>query len=112
MSCWIQPQSGTPMSVMTVQRVTNLEKKTDEMKKQMDDFQPSVKRRWDAWTSAVESPPTDKQNILSLKKEDDESVEEFDRVIKSEDSADEPAELGPDNLLNVEVGINLEEHGF
>ena len=36
------------MSVMTVQRVTNLEKKTDEMKKQMDDFQLSVQKRRDA----------------------------------------------------------------
>ena len=38
-------------------------------------------------------------------------------MIKSEDLADvspdeESVELGPDNLLNVEVGINLEEHGF
>ena len=36
---------------------------------------------------------------------------------KSEDLADvtpddEPVKLGPDNLLNMEVGINLEEHGF
>ena len=85
MSHWILPQLGTPMSVTVVQRVTNLEKKTDEMKKRMDDFQPSVQKRWDARTSAVESPPTDEKNILSLENEDKEFVEGFDRVIKSEE---------------------------
>ena len=35
MSYWILPQSGTPISVTTVQRVTNLENQTDEMKKRI-----------------------------------------------------------------------------
>ena len=100
------------MSVTAVQRVTNLEKKTDEMKKQMDDFQMSVQNGWDARTSAVELPPTDEKNILSPEDEDEECAEGFDRVIKSEGLVDEPVKLGPDNLLNMEVGVNLKEHGF
>ena len=66
MSHWILPQLGVPTSVTTVQRVTNLEKRTGEMKKRMDDFQPSVQSEWDARTSAVELPPTDEKNVLSL----------------------------------------------
>ena len=105
------------MSVTTVQRMTNLEKKTDEMRKRMDDFQPSVQSEWDARTSAVELPSTNEQNVPSLEKEDEEFTEEFDGVTESEDSTDsgpddESEEFGPDNWLNVEVGINLEEHGF
>ena len=117
MSCWILPQSGTPVSVTTVQRATNLEKKTDEMKRRMDDFQLSVQETWGARTSAAGLPPEDEQNVLSLKKEDNEFMEEFNRVIKSKDSTDsgsdlEPEEFGPDDLLNMEVGTNLEEQDF
>ena len=50
--------------------------------------------------------------LLSLENEDEEFAEGFDRVIKSEDLADEPIKLGPDDLLNVEVGVDLEEQGF
>ena len=117
MSHWILPQLGIPISVTVVQRVTNLEKKTDEMKKRMDDFQLSVQNRWDARTSTVKSPPTDEQNILSLEKEDEQFTEELNRVIKSKDLTDsspdhESEEFGPDDLLNTEVGANLEEQGF
>ena len=115
MSHWILPQLGIPTSVTTVQRATNLEKQTDEMKKQMDDFQDSVQSRWEARTSAIELPPTDQQNVLSLKNKDKEFIKEFHRVIESEDLTDpkaEAEEFVPDNWLNVEVGINLEEHGF
>ena len=101
MSHWILPQLGTPMSVTTVQRVTNLEKKTDEMKKQKDDFQLSVQTRWDARTSTVESPPTDEKNVPSLENEDEEFVEGFNRVTKPDELVDESIKLGPDDLLNV-----------
>ena len=115
MSHWVLPQSGIPMSVTTVQRVTNWEKQTDEMKKRMDDFQQSVQSRWDARSSTIESPPT--EIALLLKNEDEECAEEFDRVIKSKDLADlnsndETEEFGPDNWLNVEVGMSMEEQGF
>ena len=95
-----------------VQRVTNLEKKTDEMKTRMDDFQLLVQKRWDAWTSAVELPPTDKKNVPSLENEDEEFTEGFNGVIKSEDLVDEPVKFCLDSLLNMEVGVNLEEQGF
>ena len=84
MSHWVSPHSGIPTSVTTVQRATNSEKQTDEMKKRMDDFQSSVQSGWDARTSAVELPPTDEQNIPSLEKDDEEFTEDFDRVIESQ----------------------------
>ena len=79
MNHWVLPQLGIPMSVTTVQRATNIEKKTDDMKKRMDDFQSSVQSGWDARTSAVELPPTDEQSIPPLEGEDEEFIEEFNR---------------------------------
>ena len=83
----------------------------------MDNFQQSVQSRWDPRTSAIELPPTDQQNVLSLQNEDEQFVAEFNGVIKSENSADlnsdeETVEFGPDTWLNLEVGIDMEEHGF
>ena len=112
MSHWVLPQLGTPILVTAVQRATNLEKQTNEIKKRMDDFQSSVQSRWDVRTSTAKSPSTDEQNILPLENEDEEFAEGFNGVIKSEDLADEPVKLGPDDWLNIEAGVDLEEHGF
>jgi len=113
MSYWILPKSGIPISATTVQRVTNLEKQTDVMKDRMNDFQKSVQNRWEARSSAVELPPDDQRNILSLENEDEDFINEFNRVITSADlpiSHDE--KIGADNFINMEVGINMEEQGF
>ena len=75
MSHWILPQLGIPTSVTMVQRVTNLEKQTDEMKKRMDEFQLSAQSGWDARTSTIELPSTDQLNVLSLKNEDEDFTE-------------------------------------
>ena len=115
MSHWVLPQSGIPILVTTVQRVTNPEKQTDEMKKHMDNFQLSAQSRWDAGTSTVESSKTDQQNALTLENEDNDFIEEFNRVIKSEDLSDSNechSEFGFDNWLNMEVGMDMEEHRF
>ena len=76
------------------------------------DFQLSVQKRWDARTTAAESPPTDEKSLLSLENEDEEFLEEFNGVIEPDESMDESIELGPDDFLNMEVGMNLEEQGF
>ena len=113
MSHWILPESGIPASVTTVQRVTNLEKQTDEAKERMDDFQQSAESTWDTRTSKIELSQDDQQNILSLGNEDDELVEEFRRVIKSECLPDANIKtIGLDPWSNVEAGINTEEHGL
>ena len=97
-----------------VQRVTNQEKQTDEMKKRVDNFQQSVQSRWDARTSTVKSPPIEQWNTSSLKNEDKDFIEGFNVLIESEDLSDSGAEVefGPDNWSNMEVGIDLEEQGF
>ena len=93
MSHWVLPQLGIPVSVTTVQKVTNSEKQTDEMKKRMDDFQQSVQSGWDTRTSTVKLPPTDQQNVLALENKDKDFVDEFNRVVRSEDLSDSDKDL-------------------
>ena len=84
------------------------------MKKRVEDFQQSDQRRQDAWTSTVELPPIDQQNVSALKNEDRDFIDEFNRVVGPEElsHSDSELEFGPDNWLNVEVGVNLEERRF
>ena len=47
-SCWILPESGTPVSATTVQQATNPEKQTDEMRQSPSESEESVAKRWEA----------------------------------------------------------------
>ena len=99
MSYWILPESGIVMSCTTVQRVTHLEKQTDEYKKRMNDFQQGLERKWQTANvpgKATQGIPASK--ILSLENEDEKFLDEFNRVIKDSDLAegddDHPTKYG------------------
>ena len=119
-SHWILPQAGIPASMTAVQRVTNLEKQTDEMKNCMEDFHHSIQSEWHTRTFTIELQQSDHtdQNVPSLENKDEEPRNEFKRVIGSEDLPDsandamEMEKIGPDNWSSVEVGIDMGEHGF
>ena len=74
MSYWILPSSGIPISVTTVQRITNLERQTDEYKKKIADYEKELDAKWSIksvnLTSTLYDQPQD--NILSLEHESDE----------------------------------------
>ena len=53
MSYWVLPESGIPISVTTLQRMTYLEKQTDEYKKQMNAFERGLKQRFDAQSADI-----------------------------------------------------------
>ena len=89
------------MSCTTVQRVTHLEKQTDEYKKRMNDFQEALERKWNVESATIPSQMTQDipaPLILSLENEDDEFLEEYNWVIKNPDVAegsdDHPSEYG------------------
>ena len=86
MSHWILSDSGIPVSATTVQSITNLEKQTDEMKERLEDFEESVKQRWEARSSHIKSADyqldSDVPKVLVLEQEDDEFKEEFKRIIQ------------------------------
>jgi hypothetical protein len=53
MSYWVLPESGIPVSVTTVQRMTNAERSTDEMQKRKDQYEEKLKVLFDSLTAVI-----------------------------------------------------------
>ena len=85
MSYWILPSSGIPISCTTVQRLTELEKKTDEWKSKMEQYDHEVISKVENARNAIipESTINDISNqyLLDLEKEDEEFYEQFNKAI-------------------------------
>ena len=114
MSYWILPISGIPISCSTVQKVTNLEKQTKENQETMDKYDEALESRWTAKSAdiSITVKDTDKKRVLSLRDEDQEFLDEYQRIIDNETlkHADEyeDVEIGHDDpYLNMELGIRL-----
>ena len=69
MSFWILPESGIIISCTTVQRISNLEKQTDEYTRRMNDFQIKLEEKWTTTSSDISGQSRDGtiKNALSLK---------------------------------------------
>ena len=79
------------MSCTTVQRVTHIEKQTDKYKKRMNGFQQGLEGKWQVESAnvsdrAIQDVPA--SMLLSLENEDEEFLDEFNRVIKDSDLAE------------------------
>ena len=79
------------MPYTIVQRVTHLEKQTDEYKKRMSDFQRGLEGKWQVESAKI--PDSAVQDVsasmlLSLENEDDKFLDEFNQVIKDPDLAE------------------------
>ena len=88
MSYWILPKSGEPISCVTVQRLTNLQQQTDRYRELMEEFQTKITNKWEnpQQIDVVDVPRNGTyNNVLSLEKEDDEFISEFNRVIQDHD---------------------------
>ena len=58
MSYWVLPQSGIPISVVTVQRLTNLEQTTDEWKARMEQYTQQVEQKMSSKSFEVQGHDT------------------------------------------------------
>ena len=120
MSYWILTIAGMVVSCVTVQRLTNAEKKTDEWKARMKECDAAIRDRLEIMDSdlSIQASKVPKWNQLSIKDDDPEFVEEFRRVIDektipySKDdqihSHNKDSSLAPpinDGFLNMEVGL-------
>jgi hypothetical protein len=102
--------------------VTHLEKQTDESKKRMSDFQDKLEGKWKVESTKIpDSAVRDviAPMLISLENEDDEFLDEFNRVIKdphlakAEDDHDTPSEYGvEDSYLDMELGIRRDDEGL
>ena len=107
MSYWILPRSGIPISVVTVQRLTNLEQSTDEWKKRMDEYDRQVQPKMQAKSAniIIDEKQVRHESLLSLELEDDEFLQEYSRVINDPDVIEADDEVMKDQFLNMEVGL-------
>ena len=117
MSYWILTKNGHVISCTTVQRITNLERQTDEIKHQIQEFESNVAKRWDAGEQVNIPPDVDGSTLLSLEDEDEEFLSEFRMVIDNKNVADaedvSTDELGiEDPYLGMQLGFNREEEGY
>ena len=110
------------MSCTTVQRVTHIEKKTNEYKKRMNDFQQGLEGKWQVESAnvsdrSIQDVPA--SMLLSLENEDEGFLDEFNRVIKdldlaeAEDEQVKSSEYGvEDSYLDMELGIRRDDEAY
>ena len=77
MSYWIITESGITVSCTTVQRITNLEKQTDEYKARMKDFDVKLEQKWAVQYSDLKEQIQDvpQHKLICLEDEDEEFKE-------------------------------------
>ena len=109
MSYWILPESGIPISCVTVQRITNAELARDETKSLAKKYDATIDERMKAndIDNGKEMGDQPAWNRLSLDEEDNDFIEEFNRVI-NDSSIPDVEEYTPDTFdgyLSMEIGI-------
>ena len=122
MSYWILPESGIPISVTTVQRLTNEERKTDDTGRRMDDYERCLRRVFEAGSADI-SPQLqniDTRKIIDPEDEDPDFYVEFTRVINDAalahaDDNDRKetlhAKVGTDNYIGMELALPRHDDG-
>ena len=109
MSYWILTIGGRVISCSTVTRITNAEQQTNEWKERFSSFTQAIEplmnaKNIDNGDEMAEQPAW---NRLSLSDDDQDFVEEFNRVINDESipEADAYSPDSHDSYLNMEIGL-------
>ena len=112
MSYWILPRSGIPVSCSTVQRLTNLELKGTAEIENMRSYTKALQSKWEVdstdLTSELEKAHVPHSNVVSLEDEDDEFLQEFNRIVDNVQIPD-AENITPQHLesyKNMELGFN------
>jgi hypothetical protein len=116
MSYWVLTQTGTVISRTTVQRITNLEKETDEFKESIREFDIEISRRFkeeeDLAYDGAKPNPEDGSEYLE---NDPDFQEEFDSMVNDpkvpEADDDFTPDVFDDTYLNMEVAIPRDGDG-
>ncbi|CAJ1970258.1 unnamed protein product, partial [Cylindrotheca closterium] len=84
MTYWVLPKSGIPISVNTVQMVTNAEQQTDSIKQQMQRWTADVSKIVDAKSTYINWGKEDipHQKMFDFDDEDDEFMRNFGMLIQ------------------------------
>ena len=99
MSYWILPKSGIPMSCVTVQPLSYIDRQTDENKARMEEFTNAIETKFNAPTivpNKLHQQFLDK-NEIEVDNEDPDFINEFNRVI-SDESIPDADDITPDSM--------------
>ena len=109
MSYYVLPESGIPVSSTTVQRITNAECLQPEWIERFNKFNTTINKRLDPLNhdNVKEMTTQPDWNRLSLNDEDNDFVEEFNRVISDNTipEQDDYTEDTFDGYLKMEIGL-------
>jgi hypothetical protein len=113
MSYWILTEHGNVISCTTVQRLTNLEKKTDEWKNRMHSYDTKIESRLNVKDDDITSKILDvnQWNKLSLTDIDDDFIAEFNKVINDNSLPEIDDSQDIDTYLNMELGLPRGDDG-
>ena len=123
MSYWILPSSAIPISATTVQRLTNDERCTDEMKRRMNEYEDKVKSTFETQSADVTNTLRNVESgrIIDHENEDEEFFAEFARVIddatlphaddKVDDTTIRAIEVESDQYLGMELALPRGDDG-
>ena len=118
MSYWILPESGIPMSATTVQRMTNDERSTDEIRSRMTQYEDRLKVLFDMPSAIISNglQNVDQSKINDPDNEDPEFFEEFMRTIddsrlRHADDEQPMAEVIGDTYLGMELVMPRGDEG-
>ena len=112
MSYWVLPLSGIPVSATTVQRLTNDERNTDEMKSRMQQYEEKLAKSFEAQSADVTRGlrHVNSDKIIDPDNEDPAFFAEFTRVIDDATlrQADDVAnvEVTPDQYVGMELTLS------
>ena len=116
MSFWILTQKGTVISRTTVQRVTNLEKQTDETKAATSEFDCEIKRIFkEDDEPGYEGSKPNPEDWADFTKYDADFQEEFTNIVNDSSIPEADNEFTPDifddTYLNMELAIPRDGEG-
>jgi hypothetical protein len=116
MSYWIMTQKGTVISRSTVQRVTTLEKQTDEFKKALDEFDDEVRRLFKEDDEfGIEGSKPNPEDWSEYMEHDADFQAEFDNIVNDpglpEADEDFDPEVYDDTYVNMELAIPRDGEG-
>ena len=118
LSYWILPKSGIPISCNTVQKLTNLEQATAEIKTKMDTFTTNLEGKFNTISADASRSinDVDPKKLLGLHFEDEDFLKEYHRVINSDDLQEIDNEVdesiqGEATYTGMELGLPRKDDG-
>jgi Reverse transcriptase (RNA-dependent DNA polymerase) len=107
MTYWILTSNGDIISCDSVQRVTNAEIETQEVRDATTSYTEQITPRLTAAAADVHLPDLNYPQVFDLEQEDEEFLRDFNRLVETTQIETDASNdiLQPDGYLNMEIGI-------